>query len=271
MEKYIEVINEYFVENGATLFGTLAILVFGIIIINLIMAVVRKWLKKQTKIDRIAIPYIRSSVKIILYTILFVSVATRLGFSMTSLITILGAVGLALSLALQNSLSNMANGIFLMLSKPFVRGDSVSIGGVDGAVESIGLIYTKLKTANEEVLIPNSDVASAKISCVSAVPLRRCDIAFTVSHREDIGRVRTAALSAVENVAAFSREDPPAEVIVTGLAPNGVEMIVRVQIKPENYWPFRNSAFEELKKAFDREGIFTPGSVSQVTLLKDNL
>lgn len=268
MERYITIINEYFDENGLALLSALVILVLGIIVINLIMTFVRRGLKKQTKIDRIAVPYIRSAIKVVLYLILIMSVLSRLGFSMTSLLTLLGTAGLALSLALQGSLSNMVNGVFLMLSKPFARGDVVSIDGVDGVVESIGLIYTKLKTIDRQVLLPNSDVAGAKISDISVVPNRRCDLSFTVSHSEDIDRVRSVALLAIDSLSPLPQPEPAPSVVVSNLAPNGMEMTARVWTKTEDFPRFRDAAYEELKKAFDREGIAIPGSAVDVKVLE---
>lgn len=264
MEKFIEKINIYFQENGRILIESLLILVFGVIVIRVIIALVKKGLKKQTKIDPIIIPYIRSAVKVILYIVLFISVAAHLGFSMTSLLTILGTAGLAVSLALQGSLSNMVNGVFLMLSKPFNRGDFVSIDGVEGTIESIGLIYTKLKTFDRQVLIPNSDVSSAKISDISTVSERRVDVAFTVSRKEDIDCVRSAILEVVEKMGDLSLKDPAAQVIVTGLSANGTDIAVRVWVTKENYWPFRNSIFEQIKKSFDKQGITIPGNVTNL-------
>ncbi len=266
MEQAIEKINTFFIENGGMLLRAILILVIGIIVINIVLAAIKKGLKKQSKIDPIMIPYIRSSIKVILYLVLFLWVASELGFSMTSLVTLLGVVGLAVSLALQNSLSNMINGIFIMLSKPFARGEFVSIDGVDGTVQSIGLIYTKLKTIDKQVLIPNSDVANAKIFDLSVLPERRQDIAFTVSHDSDIDHVRSVVLAVVKDAGELSKTEPEPAVVVTNLSTNGIEMVARVWVTPENYWPFRNYIFEALKKAFDREGIVIPRSLIDVAL-----
>ena len=264
MDTIIYKINEFFQENGRVLLESLIILVIGIIIIRIIIALVKKGLKKQSKIDPIVFPYIRSAIKAILYIVLFITVAAHLGLSMTSLLTILGTAGLAVSLALQSSLSNMVNGVFIMISKPFARGDFVSIEGVDGTVESIGLVYTKLKTFDRQVLIPNSDVAGAKISDISVVSERRCDIVFTVSRDDDIDHVRNIVLIVIKNMGELSLEDPAPAVIVTGLSANGTDISVRVWVTQGNYWSFRNKIFEEIKKAFGKEGIVIPGNVTDL-------
>ena len=266
MKNVIEYFNVFIEENGRTLLETLAILVIGVLLIKILLGVLKSILKKQNKIDRIIIPYIRSAVKVLLYLILFITIASRLGFSTTSLATILGAAGLALSLSLQSSLSNILNGIFIMLSKPFTRGSAVSIDGVDGVVESIGLIYTKLKTIDKQVLIPNSDVASAKIFDLSVVNQRRFDVKLVLSYKEDIDHVRAVALDVVENDGGLSLKEPVPVVVVTNLCPTGMEISLRVWVATENYLQFSTFIFEELKKRFDKEGIVIPGSVSEVVV-----
>lgn len=269
MKQIIEYLNEFLAENSMILLETLLILVLGVLIIRIVLTLLKRILKKQNRIDPIIIPFIRSITKVILYIILFITIASKLGFSTTSLATILGALGLALSLSIQNSLGNIVNGIFLMLSKPFVRGSTVSINGVDGIVESIGLIYTKLTTADRQVLIPNSDVANAKISQLSAVSMRRFDVKLVLSYQNDVDYLREVSLDVVSNDNGLSLKEPEPTLTVTNLLPQGIEITLRAWIIPENYLKFQEYIYEALKKRFDEEGILIPGATTEVLLKKE--
>lgn len=264
MTKIADSINKFFDENGMLLLETLIILVVGVVVIKVVLAILKSILKRQNKIDAIIFPFIRSIVKVLLWLVLIITIAGKLGFSTTSLATILGAVGLAISLALQSSLSNIVNGVFLMLTKPFVRGSVVSINGVDGVVESIGLIYTKLKTVDKQVYIPNSDVATAQISDLSVVSQRRYDLKLILSYKEDIERIRKIILDVVSLDNGISLKDPQATVVVTNLGPSGMEITLRVWVVPTNYLAFLDYIHEALKKRFDVENVVIPGSFTEV-------
>lgn len=264
MEGFIEKINSFFEANGMKILQALAILVFGYLIIKLLLLFIKRTLKK-TRIDPIIQPYVSSAIKIVVYVVLFVTVAGTLGLSMTSLATILGTVGLAFSLSLQNSLSNMIDGIFIMLSKPFKKGDLVNIEGVEGLVESIGLVYTKVKTVDRVILIPNSDVASAKITDVSVIPERRYDANFTVRFDADIDHVRKVTRAVIEK-SGMSVESMEPVISVAGFGDNGVKMVARVWVKNDDYWTFNNYVYEALKKSFDKEGIKLARSLLDVAV-----
>lgn len=268
MEGFIEKVNNFFETNGMRILQALAILVFGYLIIKLLLLFLKRTLKK-TRIDPIIQPYVSSAIKIVAYIILFVTVAGTLGFSMTSLATILGTVGLAFSLSLQNSLSNMIDGIFIMLSKPFKKGDLVNIEGVEGLVESIGLVYTKVKTVDRQILIPNSDVASAKITDVSVIPERRYDANFTVRFDADIDHVRKVTRAAIEK-SGLSVESMEPVISVAGFGDNGIKMVARVWVKNDDYWTFNNYIYEALKKSFDKEGIRLARSLLDVAVSPEN-
>lgn len=259
MEEIIAGINRFFEDNGTKILQALAVVVVGYILIKLLMILFGRLLKR-TKIDPIIQPYIRSAIKFIAYILLFISVAGLLGLSMTSLVTLLGTAGLAFSLSLQNSLSNMINGIFIMLSKPFQKGDLVNISGVEGLVEGIGLVYTKIRTVDREILIPNSEVASAKITDVSVMPDRRYDAKFTICYDEDIDRVRAVTLAAIKK-SGMSVEGTDPVVAVDGFGQLGLNMVARIWVKNDDYWTFNNFFYEELKKSFDRENISIPHTV----------
>jgi len=265
MERIIDQVNDFFNENSFILLESLVILIVGIIAIRILLTLLKRVLKKQNRIDPISIPFIRSITKVLLYMVLFIMIAAKLGFSTTSLATILAAVGLAISLSLQSSLGNIVNGIFLMLSKPFVRGSVVSIDGVDGVVDSIGLIYTKLTSLDKQVLIPNSDVANAKISDLSSVQKRRFDVKLTLAYAEDISDIRQIMLDVAKNFEKHILDDPEAVVAVTNLVSLGMEVELRVWLEPSNYAAFGGYIYEALKGRFDLEGIVIP-SIGKIVI-----
>ncbi|MCL1830358.1 MAG: mechanosensitive ion channel family protein [Oscillospiraceae bacterium] len=266
MEQIVAYVNNFFEENSTNLLETVAILVVGVLLIKVLLAALKRILKKQNKIDPIIIPFIRSIIKVLLYLLLFITLAGKLGFSTTSLATILGAVGLALSLSLQSSLANIVNGILLMISKPFTRGSVVNIDGVDGVVDSIGLLYTKLKTLDKQVLIPNSDVATAKISDMSVMTQRRFEVKLILSYKEDIDHIREIVFDVINNDDGLSLIDPEPSVVISNLGNSGMEVSIRIWVVSENYLKFGEFIYEALKKRFDEEGVVIPGSILEVAV-----
>lgn len=254
----VEKIKQYVDANGTNLLYTLLIFIIGLIIIKLIIKLVNKAFIKSKITPPLSV-FVVKTIRIILYLVLIVVVAGRLGLTTSSFVAVIGAAGLAISLSLQDGMSNVINGIFLMVSKPFKPGSVVNINGIDGVVEEIGTIYTKLKTIDKQVLIPNSDVASAKIIDLSAYDFRRTDIRFLVAYEEDIEKVRNVVL-AVSRETGLVVEYPVPTVVLIGFGELGMQMSGRFWVRVEDYWPFVDEIYELIRNSLRENGISMPYS-----------
>ena len=160
------------------------VLVIGIVIIKLIQRAVERILSRNSALTPIY-SYLRSALSVVLWLLLALVLLGSMGVELTSIIALLSVAGLAVSLALQNTLSNLAGGIMLLVSKPFSPGDYVEIGAVSGTVSMIGLSYSTLVTVeNKEIYIPNSQLSSATIINYTSLGKRRMELSFSASYQD---------------------------------------------------------------------------------------
>lgn len=233
-----------------------------IVLLILVLLVLVKLLQKlfdralvRSKIDRSLFGFLRAGVKILLYFIAAVIVAGSLRIDVTSLIAVLSVAGLALSLALQGALSNLASGIVILTTKPLHAGDYVAVADQEGYVEEIGMTYTKLLTYDRKtIFIPNSTVTSSNITNYTMEGKRRVDITVTASYNDDMDAVKAALRDAVAQVPNLL-EDPAVFVRVSGYGDSAVSYTVRAWCAGEHYWDCYYDLLEEIKRAFDRNGI----------------
>lgn len=253
-------------QEVSSLVGTLKSLSLGAIIKIVLLIVVLVVLVKllcrlfdrfleRSRIDRSLYGFLRAGCRILLYFIAVTIVASNLSIDVTSLIALLSVAGLALSLALQGALSNLAGGIVILTTKPLHAGDYVSIGDNEGFVEEIGMTYTRLMTFDRRtIFIPNSTVSSANIINYTIDGKRRVEIEVTASYDADIDLVLGALREALDTVGNFC-EDPPYFIHVNGYGESAIEYSVRAYCKAEDYWDQYFALMEEIKRTFDRNEI----------------
>ena len=236
--------------------------VLKIALLILVLLVLVKLLQKlfdrflnRSKIDRSLFGFLRTGVKILLYFIAAIIVVGSLQIDVTSLIAVLSVAGLALSLALQGALGNLASGIVILTTKPLHAGDYVAVSDQEGYVEEIGMTYTKLLTYDRKtIFIPNSTVTSSNITNYTVEGKRRVDITVTASYDDAVDAVKAALRDAVEQVPNFLKE-PAVFVRVSGYEESAISYTVRAWCDGENYWDCYYDLLEEIKRAFDRSGI----------------
>jgi small conductance mechanosensitive channel len=198
----------------------------------------------------------------ILYTLLLIAVIIaaldHLGLQTTSLLAIFGAAGLAVGLALKDSLSNFSSGVMLILFRPFKVGDFIETAGVAGTVEEVRIFSTLIKTPdNRQIIIPNGQIYGGTIINVSAKPTRRIDLVFGIGYDDDLRKAK-------ELIAGIMAQDErilkdPAPVIALGeLGDSSVNINVRPWVNSGDYWPVRADLLENVKLAFDSNGISIP-------------
>ena len=182
----------------------------------------------------------------------------KLGIQTASFVAVLGAAGLAVGLALQGSLANFAEGVLLIIFKPYKVGDFIEGGGESGTVEEVQLFSTQLKTVdNKTVIIPNSKISGDNIVNYSAKPTRRVDMVFGVGYNDDIEQVR-AIISGILAQDQRILPEPAVQIAVSELADSSVNFVVRPWVKSADHWPVYFDTTEAVKKKFDAEGISIP-------------
>jgi len=228
-------------------------------VIKLINIGVAKFFEKKDY-DRTLETFLEDFINNGLKVLLFVMVITQVGVETSSLIAMLGAAGLALGLALQGSLSNFAGGILILIFKPFKVGDFISAQGSEGTVKQITVFNTKLVTfGNQEVIIPNGNLSNDKITNYSSEGVRRENLVIGISYSSSIQKAKDLILdlcAADENI--MNEEGKEAMVVVTELADSSVNLSVRYWTTTETFWPTKFKMIENIKAAFDREGIEIP-------------
>lgn len=229
------------------------ILVVGIILIRIVTELVNKMLRKS-KLEKAAHGMIRSLVKVVLYILLALMAASSLGIDVTGVLALASVATLAVSLALQDLLSNLVGGFTLVYTHPFSSGDYVEIAGQAGTVMEIGMTYTKLNTPdNKLVQIPNASVVSSEIINYSCTGKRRVSVEISASYDTPVEKVIEALKEAanVEGVLA----DPAIFAAVTGYGEHAIQYVVRVWCPTDIYWDVHFATVSNIKKIFDRDGL----------------
>lgn len=222
--------------------------------VRLVMTLVRR-LAAKTSIDERVRRYFLSGVRTLLYILTVLIVADSLGVNVTSLVALVGVFGLAVSLAVQDVLSNVAGGLVILFSKPFALGDYIATGDGEGTVEEISLTHTKLDTfGGQRVMLPNSKLVDGKIVNYSVRGVRRVDHAVSASYDDSPQAVRTACLRAVERTKGVL-PDPAPQVVLTAYGDSAVTYQVRFWTKVEDYWDAHAASLEEIRRCFAEEGV----------------
>ncbi len=244
-------------EKLPSLIFALILFGLGMILIRQIMRLIHRGFQRSN-MDSIMASFLRSVIRIVLYVFLIVITMSILGVPMDSIVAVIASAGVAVALALKDSLSNLAGGFIILFSKPLKEGDTVEINGSKGTIEAISILYTRMVTPdNTTVYIPNGVVASGKIINYTDKELRRVDLFFGISYGDDIDAARTVLLD-VAHHAPEALTEPEAQVFVSSHEESAVALKLQVWTKSENYWVLYYRLLEEGKKAFDRNGISIP-------------
>lgn len=236
------------------LLSSLLILVVCLVVIRIVMGIVTKVLEKSHMDERVK-GYALKGVKALLYVVMVIIVADSLGIPVTSLIALVSVFGLAISLAVQDVLGNVAGGLVILFSKPFVLGDYIDTGDGSGTVSDISLTHTKLDTPDGlRIMLPNSKLVAGKVVNYTTLGLRRVVHTVTASYDASAESVRRACLKAVSRTANVLAE-PAADVVVAGYGDSAISYSVRFWVKGEHYWDAHNFCLEELRNCFAEENV----------------
>ena len=235
--------------------SAVVIFVICLIVIKILSSVTEKMLNKSTKLDGTLRGFVQSAIKIVLWILAAIIVANALGINTSSLVALVSVVGLALSLSVQNILSNLFSGLTLLVTKPFAAGDFVEVAGKTGLVKTVGLFYTQLDTLdNVAVSIPNSDVTASAINNYSREELRRVDRTFCTSYENTTDEVKAAIAEAIAKDERILT-DPAPFVRLLDYKGSTVEYVVRVWCKGSDYWDVYFNLNENVRESFAANGV----------------
>ncbi len=261
-------IAEYLANAGINLVLSLILLIVGWKLINLLSKRMKEG-KLFSRVEPTARSFIRSFLTITLKILLIITIAAIMGVPMTSMVAVLGSCGLAIGLALQGSLSNIAGGFILTAFKPFVVGDFIQSGQYEGVVKNVNIFYTKIITPdNKIIVIPNSEVSNSAITDFNAFETRRIDIEIGAAYAEDSDKVKQALIDAATQNEKVLAEPTP-EAFITAFNDSAVSYTLRLWCKTEDYWDVKFTVTETVKKIFDERSISIPFPQMDVHVTKD--
>lgn len=244
-----------FLKSGLfkKLSAAVVILVIGVLIIRVIMRLIEASLSKS-RLEKAAHSLILSLARAAMYILLFLIAASTLGIDVSSIVALASVLTLALSLSLQNMVSNIIGGFTILYTHPFHSGDYVEIAGQGGTVREINMTYTVLATPDNRVVsIPNSAVVAAQIVNYSSADSRRVEITVSASYDAPTQKVLDALVQAgtVDNVLL----EPAPAAVITDYGDSAIGYSLRLWVKPEDYWDVHFLVMQRIKDIFDQQGI----------------
>lgn len=235
------------------LMGTVLILVIGVLVIRVIMRLITAALEKS-HLEKAARSLILSLARAAMYVLLFLIAASQMGIDVSSIVALASVLTLALSLALQNMVSNLIGGFVILYTHPFHSGDYVEIAGQGGTVKEISMAYTVLATPDNRIIsIPNSAVAAAQVVNYSSADSRRVELTVTASYDAPTQKVLDALVLAgtVDNALL----NPAPSAVIVSYDDSAIRYSLRIWVKPGDYWDVYFQVNQRIKDVFDQQGI----------------
>lgn len=257
IEKLVETLTLWATTYSMKIIAAVLIFVIGKWLAKKVTTLFIKLLEKN-KVDITLTRFLESIVYYTLVVVVLIAVAGQLGINTTSFLTIVGAAGLAIGLALKDSLSNFSSGVMLILFRPYRVGDFATVGGVTGNVMSIDIFNTTLNTPdNQRVIVPNANITNNVITNVTANDTRRVDLTIGIGYGDDVLKTKQV-LAEILKTEERILESPAPKIAVSELADSSVNFVVRPWVKTSDYWDVYFDLTEKIKLTFDKEGISIP-------------
>ena len=250
-------VRNFFTTAGVDLLRGLVALAVGLFLVHWVMKLFERYEAKM-KLEPMLRGFIKNLIRILLYVIVIMTAANTMGIPMTSIITLLGSAGVAISLAMQGALGNLIGGFILLLFKPIKAGEYVKIGDNEGSVKSIGAFYTELVTIdNRLVHLPNGSLTNTAIVNFTREGTRRLDLTFSVGYESDMDQVYEVLDRVVSDEKALLK-DPAPTVNLLKCGDSSLDFTVRVWVNASDYWPVYFRMLDNGKRALDKAGINIP-------------
>ena len=257
MEEFWQGVADFFKNAGLNILYGIIILIVGLIIVRLIKAVLKRILRR-TKRDEAMSSFIVSLVNIVLEIIVLITALATMGINTASIIAVIGTCGVAIGLALKDSLGNIASGIVIIFNKPFKKDDYVQIADEEGRITQINLFNTTLKTDDDTVIIvPNSEAVNNPIINYEGCRFRRVVVDIAVDKGSDVAVVRDI-VSRVAEAESLLAKDEGYSVVMSGQDMNCVKMQLKCFTLTADYWTVKYRMTENVYNALKEEGFLTP-------------
>lgn len=257
-EETIQTVTGFFSDLNLQKIITIVLLFAGCMVAMKIILKLTDRAFLKLEVEKSLHIFLHAALRVILWLITVCIVLDYVGVPMTSLVAVLGVIGLAVSLAIQGTLSNLAGGIQVLVSKPFKAGDFVEAGGISGTVKEVGLAYTKLTTIDNKVIsVPNGQISSEKIINYTTAEQRRVDLKFDASYDDPSEKV-IAVIKGVISAHPKALFTPEPFVRVSAYKDSSIEYSIRVWCATADYWDLYYDLLEQVKRAFDQAGIEIP-------------
>jgi small conductance mechanosensitive channel len=252
-----DLISTYLIPWSIRLLTALAIFVIGRWVVRVVVRVAERLMKKA-RLDTMLTTFLGNILYTVLLLVVIIAALDRLGVQTTSLLAVFGAAGLAIGLALKDSLANFSSGVMQIIFRPFQVGDFIEAAGIGGVVEEVRIFNTILRTGdNREIIVPNSLIYGGPIINVTARTTRRIDLVIGIGYDDDIRKARTL----VEGIFRADDRiltDPAPAVSVAELADSSINLNIRPWVRTGDYWNVRSDLLQEIKQSFDANGISIP-------------
>lgn len=270
LERFFETLPQKAFDLGIRVVLAFLFFFLGVQLIKLIRKILKKSLQRADA-EVGVIQFLDSFVKFALYLVLIFMIGSSFGLDAASVVAVLGSAGVAIGLALQGSLSNLAGGVLILLLKPFKVGDYIieDTNKNEGTVTEIQIFYTKLTTPDERtVVLPNGTLANSSLTNVTNTGIRRLDMTVGISYKADLKLAKETALNLLKEDSA-TMKNKELDVFVAELGNSAVILNLRCYVKSEDYWPTRSRVLEAVKLAFDEKGIEIPYPQMDVHVKKE--
>lgn len=264
-------IKNFFTNNIWNIISFFAALVIGIIVIKIILNITKRVLGK-TKIEKVTQAFLHHIIKFCLYLVLVLVLLSIMGISISGLLTTISALVLAIGMALQNIITNIANGIVIVTTGMFKKGDFISVIGVDGSIDDINFLFTTIMTTdNKKVTIPNSAILNNPVTNAGANPTRRVDFAFEVAYESDVEQVKKVILDVIHSNGKVMLEPKAPFCRLKTLEASSIKFVANCWVDSEDYWDVYYYVIENVFNEFKRNNISIPYNQLEVRERKDNV
>lgn len=270
MENSIQTVSDMVGLYALNIAMAIVIFVVGKWVARKVTDIAHKLMMKNSKIDDTLANFLDDIIYYILMVIVLLTALKQLGVDTTSFFAILGAAGLAIGLALKDSLGNFASGVMIIMFRPFHVGDVVNAGGVTGKVEEVSIFNTILITPdNQKMIVPNGVITGGTITNINAKPTRRVDLVVGIGYDDDIKKTKEV-LTSIVNANEKVLKEEGITIAVSELADSSVNFIVRAWVNTPDYWAVKFDLTETIKTTFDEEGISIPYPQQDLHLYKND-
>lgn len=266
-----EQIKNFFVSNVWSIVGFFSTLVIGFIVINIILSITKR-MAKRAKLEPIAQSFLHKVLKFALFLLLVLILLAIVGVQISGLITAFSAIVLAVGMALKDSIANIANGMIIVASKTFKKGDFIEVGGVSGSVQDINFLFTIIRTKdNKRIVLPNSTIVNSPLINYGAYTIRRVDFTFSVAYESDVDLVKKIVIDVMKSNGKVITEDHEPFCKLKVLNASSIDFFANCWVDSDDYWDVYYYVMENVFNEFKRNRISIPYSQLEVRTRQDQV